>query len=258
MALRAFAVLSSCSTQCGSRGSGAGVAADHRARRTRRIPRGVRGGLVWCGAMPAVLRREAEGHGDLELLQRRHLAVEPVERVGSEAVGPGQAGAQMPHPEPLQPGTASSSRWSSKWNHWQRPIAGAYRRRPRAPASASRPRAAGPCRNAGSRTSPPPPCGGSSPPRRAAGRRGCTSGCAAPGRSAAPRCARRPQACTSSAPKVETPTSVTQIGMSVTARISSSLAGHSSICHRFQSSGKPCTATTSTASSTPRACEVAR
>ena len=61
----------------------------------------------------------------------------------------------------------------------------------------------------------------------------------------------RPQSCTSSAPKVETPTSDTQTGLSVTARISSIFAGHSSICHRFQSSGKPCTATASTWSSTP-------
>ena len=49
-----------------------------------------------------------------------------------------------------------------------------------------------------------------------------------------------------SAPKLDTPTSVTQIGSVVAARISASLAGHSSICHRFQSSGKPCTATVST------------
>ena len=34
---------------------------------------------------------------------------------------------------------------------------------------------------------------------------------------------------------------ITQIGRSVTARISSIFAGHSWICQRFQSSGKPCT-----------------
>ena len=60
-----------------------------------------------------------------------------------------------------------------------------------------------------------------------------------------------PQACTSSAPKDDTPTSVTQIGLSVTARISSILAGQSARGHRFQSRGKPCTATTSTWSMTP-------
>ena len=49
----------------------------------------------------------------------------------------------------------------------------------------------------------------------------------------------------------ETPTSLTQTGSPVTARISSSLAGQSRIGHRFQSSGKPCTATTSISSSTP-------
>ena len=38
----------------------------------------------------------------------------------------------------------------------------------------------------------------------------------------------------------------TQTGSEVTALISSILAGHSPICHRFQSSGKPCTATAST------------
>ena len=62
---------------------------------------------------------------------------------------------------------------------------------------------------------------------------------------------RTPHSCTSSAPKEETPTSVTQTGLSVTARISSIFAGQSAIGHRFQSSGKPCTATTSTWSMTP-------
>ena len=61
----------------------------------------------------------------------------------------------------------------------------------------------------------------------------------------------RPQACTSSAPKDETPTSLTQTGLSVTAVISASLAGQSWIGHRFQSSGKPCTATASRASMAP-------
>src|SRR3546814_1243865 len=44
----------------------------------------------------AVLRGEAEGHRDVELRQRLHLAIEPGERAGTEAVGPAQAGAQMP------------------------------------------------------------------------------------------------------------------------------------------------------------------
>jgi hypothetical protein len=51
---------------------------------------------------------------------------------------------------------------------------------------------------------------------------------ARPIRSSAVR--RRPKACTSSAPKVETPTSVTQIGRSVTASISAMRSGHSFSC----------------------------
>ena len=42
-----------------------------------------------------------------------------------------------------------------------------------------------------------------------------------------------PQAWTSSAPNEETPTSVTQTGSDVSAWISASLAGHSSIFQRF-------------------------
>ena len=43
----------------------------------------------------------------------------------------------------------------------------------------------------------------------------------------------RPNSCTSSAPNVDTPTSLTHTGRSVTARISSSFEGHSSICQWF-------------------------
>ena len=70
-----------------------------------------------------------------------------------------------------------------------------------------------------------------------------------PRRSSAVR--RSPHSCTSSAPKVDTPTSVTQTGRSVSAWISASRCGHSWICQWFQSSGKPCTAMASTWSSTP-------
>ncbi len=63
--------------------------------------------------------------------------------------------------------------------------------------------------------------------------------------------ARRPQSCTSSAPNVETPTSETQTGKSVTAAISSSFSGHSSSSQWFQSIGKPCTATASSCANTP-------
>ena len=45
----------------------------------------------------------------------------------------------------------------------------------------------------------------------------------------------RPKTWTSSAPKVETPTSETQTGRSVTAWISWIFCGHSSICQWFQS-----------------------
>ena len=55
-----------------------------------------------------------------------------------------------------------------------------------------------------------------------------------------------PQACTSSAPNEDTPTSVTHTGSATSAWMSATLAGHSSIFHKFQSSGKPCTATAST------------
>ncbi len=51
-----------------------------------------------------MFRREAEGHGHVEVGQRLHLPVEPAERVGAEAVGPGQARAQVRHAEPLHPG----------------------------------------------------------------------------------------------------------------------------------------------------------
>src|SRR3954447_21933994 len=52
---------------------------------------------------PAMLGSEAERQGDLEIGERLHLSVEPGERMRSEAVGPGQTGAQMPHADPLQP-----------------------------------------------------------------------------------------------------------------------------------------------------------
>ena len=91
----------------------------------------------------------------------------------------------------------------------------------RAPAWASRPPGSAPCRNDGNRKSLRPRGGGWLRPRIAAGRTGCTSGsCGARPRSrSAVRV--RPQACTSSAPKEETPTSLTQTGRSVTRRISS-------------------------------------
>ena len=67
--------------------------------------------------------------------------------------------------------------------------------------------------------------------------------------SSAVRC--RPNSWTSSAPKLDAPTSDTQTGRLPAVAISASFAGHSSIIHRFQSSGNPCTATTSSRSNTP-------
>src|SRR5918993_1410206 len=66
----------------------------------------------------------------------------------------------------------------------------------------------------------------------------------------------RPKACTSSAPKVETPTSDTQTGRSVTARMASMRSGHSLSCQWFQSSGNPCTATASMRASAPCDCRL--
>src|SRR5688572_11471406 len=50
-----------------------------------------------------MLRREAERDGHVEILERIHLPVEPSERIGPEAVGPGDAGAQVTDAEPPQP-----------------------------------------------------------------------------------------------------------------------------------------------------------
>src|SRR3982750_1301725 len=46
---------------------------------------------------------EAEGHGDVELRESRHLAVEPVEAVGAKAVGPGETGSKVAHAQPPHP-----------------------------------------------------------------------------------------------------------------------------------------------------------
>src|SRR5947209_7578975 len=51
-----------------------------------------------------VLGRETEGHGEVKIGERFHLAIEPVERMGTKTVRPGEPGAQMAHAEPLHPG----------------------------------------------------------------------------------------------------------------------------------------------------------
>jgi hypothetical protein len=81
-------------------------------RRNRRRRCGSNAGLVWCGAMPEMLGREAEGDGDVEVGERLHLPVEPVERAGPEAVGPAQPGADPRVPSRFIHATASSSRGS--------------------------------------------------------------------------------------------------------------------------------------------------
>src|SRR5215217_279946 len=56
-----------------------------------------RAGVVGLDA--AVLRGEAVGEGDVELVDGLHLAVEPGVGAGPEAVRPGEAGAQLPDAE---------------------------------------------------------------------------------------------------------------------------------------------------------------
>ena len=166
-----------------------------------------------------MLRREAEGDGDVEIGQRAPSAGRTSRarwgescrpRTGrcADNCTPSRFSQRDRIVEPVDPRNGTTGRC---------PSSGAKRRTRRAPAWACRPRAAGPCRNGGNRRSPRPRVWRVVAPRPAADRRGCTSGCAAPGRPAVRRSASRPQTCTSSAPKVETPTSLTQIGRSVTA-----------------------------------------
>src|SRR5437763_3323619 len=51
-----------------------------------------------------VFRGETEGHANVKLRKRLHLAVEPGERLGAEAIRPGKSGAQMSDPQPFHPG----------------------------------------------------------------------------------------------------------------------------------------------------------
>ena len=196
-------------------------------RRTRRTPRAPAAG--WCGAgwMPRCSgvkqKVTVTSKSSSAAICRSNQRV----GVGAEAVGPAQARcADGVTPRRLSQRTASSSRWSSKWNHWQMPssrrVVGEVRA---APAWACRPRAAGPCGSGGSSSSPRPrgaawsrarPCGRSySEYQWMRGTR--------PISSSAVRC--RPNSCTSSAPKVETPTSVTHTGRCVTAWISAMRVG---------------------------------
>ena len=213
---------------------------------------GRRGGLVWCGRTPCDSGVKQNVTVTSNGSSARHLAVEPGVGARPQAVGPAQAGAQLLHAEPLQPARPRRRAGGPRSGTTGRCRAPACSRRSgRARASACRPRAPGPCRSAGSTTSPRPRGGASWPARPAAGRAGCTSGCAARGRAAARPCG---AGRTPAPPRRRTwkrrPRTPRPAG-SVTARISASLSGHSSIIQWFQSSGKPCTATTSTQSSTP-------
>jgi hypothetical protein len=50
-----------------------------------------------------MLGREAERRRDVELVERRHLAVEPRQCIRSEAVGPAETGPDVRHTETTQP-----------------------------------------------------------------------------------------------------------------------------------------------------------
>src|SRR3954447_10221897 len=65
----------------------------------RRVP--WRAGVV--GENAAMLRREAEGYRQVEVTERVHLAIEPIERVRPEAIGPRKTRAQMPDAQSFQP-----------------------------------------------------------------------------------------------------------------------------------------------------------
>src|SRR3954464_281085 len=79
-----------------------GVAFDHRDAELGELPVIPRRAGVMLGDA-AMLGREAERQCDIEIRQRFHLAIEPSQGIRPEAVSPGQAGAQMPPPQTLQP-----------------------------------------------------------------------------------------------------------------------------------------------------------
>src|SRR3954471_23565229 len=55
------------------------------------------------GRYAAMLGGEAEGDRDVELGERLHLPVEPVERVRAKAVRPGKSGSEMAHAKTPHP-----------------------------------------------------------------------------------------------------------------------------------------------------------
>jgi len=57
--------------------------------------------MVW--PHPFTFWRKTKCDGDLELLERPHLSIEPCLRTGSKAVGPTQAGSNVSNSKRLQP-----------------------------------------------------------------------------------------------------------------------------------------------------------
>ena len=84
----------------GGDGIGRGVAANHCGTELREFFSHFGcARVVWKD--PAVLGREAESNSHVKIRERLHLPVEPGERIRTETVGPGQAGAQMLYAEPF-------------------------------------------------------------------------------------------------------------------------------------------------------------
>src|SRR5690606_30370027 len=52
---------------------------------------------------PQMLGCEAEGYRHVEIREGLHLPIEPLQRIGPEAVRPGETGAQVPYAEALHP-----------------------------------------------------------------------------------------------------------------------------------------------------------
>ena len=51
----------------------------------------------------AMLGSEAESKGNVELRQRIHLPIEPIDRIGAETIGPGQPGPEVLYAEAAHP-----------------------------------------------------------------------------------------------------------------------------------------------------------
>src|SRR5690242_8694870 len=80
----------------------AGISARHPPAEIRELLDALR----WTGMVRTNskrLRREAEGDGDIELVQRRHHFVEPGLGPGAVAIRPTQPRAEALHPKPAQP-----------------------------------------------------------------------------------------------------------------------------------------------------------